>query len=594
MLNTPCRLFFPLDFSLVAETFQEMEKTSSRISLTDHLVSLFKKTPDDVIKKMVYLIQGKLYPDYEGIELGVGEKLTIRSIADSIGISIREVEDVYAKLGDLGETTAKISMKKYQQTFFSEKITVDRVYKTFEKIAKTSGPRSQLTKLRLVNSLLNDATPLESKYIIKFLLGNLRLGIADFTIIDALSITFTGDKSNRKFIENSYNICSDLGTVAETLAVKGINGLKELKITPLRPIRPMLAGRVSGPAEALERADNIISAEFKLDGERVQIHKDNSKIELFSRSLEKITSHYPDIVDPIKNLKVDKLILEGEIVPINILNNKIQPFQELMHRKRKYNITEIVKKYPINIYLFDILYYHDIDCTKYEYIKRREILENILKNKTKGIIDLVKQKTATNSKQIKRFFSLATQNGCEGLMLKQLNGQYRAGAREYLWMKLKREYDSTMGDSFDLTVVGALLGKGKRTGYYGALLLAVYDKETNTFQSTCKVGTGFSDANLEFLYNDLKKDIIKEKHHNVIANMKMDIWFKPRIVLEVIASEITLSPSHTAAINSIRENFGLALRFPKYSGKIRFDKNPEDSTTAQELIDIYKMQVKKT
>lgn len=594
MLNRPCRLFFPLDFSLVVETFQEMEKTNSRISLTDHLVSLFKKTPHDVIKKIVYLIQGKLYPDYEGIELGVAEKLTIRSIADSIGISIREVEDVYAQLGDLGEATAKISMKKYQQTFFSEKITVDRVYKTFEKIAKTSGPRSQLTKLRLVNSLLNDATPIESKYIIKFLLGNLRLGIADFTIIDALSITFTGDKSNRKIIENSYNICSDLGAVAEILAVKEINGLKEIKITPFKPIRPMLAGRVSGPKEALERADNIVSAEFKLDGERVQIHKDNSKIELFSRSLEKITSHYPDIVDPIKNLKVDKLIVEGEIVPINILNNKIQPFQELMHRKRKHNITEIVKKYPINLYLFDILYYDDIDCTKYEYIKRREILENILKNKMNGIIDLVKQKTANNSKQIKRFFSLATKNGCEGLMLKQLNSQYRAGAREYLWMKLKREYDSTTGDSFDLTVVGALLGRGKRTGYYGALLLAVYDEKTNTFQSTCKVGTGFSDANLEFLYNELKKDIIREKYRNVITNMKMDIWFKPRIVLEVIASEITLSPSHTAAIHSIRINFGLALRFPKFSGKIRFDKNPEDSTTAQELIDIYKMQVKKT
>jgi len=265
-----------------------------------------------------------------------------------------------------------------------------------------------------------------------------------------------------------------------------------------------------------------------------------------------------------------------------------------MHRKRKYNITEIVKKYPINLYLFDILYYHDIDCTKYEYIKRREILENILKNKMNGIIDLVKQKTANNSKQIKRFFSLATKNGCEGLMLKQLNSQYRAGAREYLWMKLKREYDSTTGDSFDLTVVGALLGRGKRTGYYGALLLAVYDEKTNTFQSTCKVGTGFSDANLEFLYNELKKDIIREKYRNVITNMKMDIWFKPRIVLEVIASEITLSPSHTAAIHSIRINFGLALRFPKFSGKIRFDKNPEDSTTAQELIDIYKMQVKKT
>lgn len=580
-----------MDFSFVAETFQKMEQTSSRISLTNHLVSLMKSTPKNTIKKMIYLIQGKLYPAYEGIELGLAEKLTIRSIADSIGISINEVDKVYSKVGDLGDAIAEISTKRYQQTLFTEKITVDRVYNTFEKIAKTSGSGSQTTKLRLVTSLLNDATPIESKYIIKFLLGNLRLGIADYTVMDALSITFTGDKLKRDLIEDRYNICSDLGTIAELLAQRGIEGLDEIKIIPLKPIRPMLATRISGPEEILERTNNLVAAEFKLDGERVQIHKDHPNVELYSRSLEKITESYPDIVEAVKGINIEKFILEAEIVPISI-NNKILPFQELMHRKRKYNIEENVKNYPIKVYLFDILFLSDRDLTSLEYVERRRMLEKLVKENNMEIIDLIQQKTVCKISQIKRFFSLAIRSGCEGLMFKQVKSRYRAGSREYLWMKLKKEYDKSLGDSFDLTIIGALLGKGRRTGYYGALLLATYDKETNTFHSTCKVGTGFSDKNLEFLYTELKKYILNKTDPRVVTKMKMDIWFKPVIVLEIIASEITLSPIHTAANNLIKENFGLALRFPKFS-RIRFDKNAEDSTSSNELLELYKMYLKK-
>jgi DNA ligase-1 len=219
-------------------------------------------------------------------------------------------------------------------------------------------------------------------------------------------------------------------------------------------------------------------------------------------------------------------------------------------------------------------------------------LETIVKENKNNTIDVVQQIVSSNFTQIENFFSQAKLDGCEGLMLKQLNSRYRAGAREYLWMKLKKEYDNALGDSFDLTVIGALLGRGKRTGYYGALLLASYDTNSDTFQSICKVGTGFSDQDLELIYNELKNYVVKEKQSNVITNTKMDIWFKPKLVLEVIASEITLSPSHTAAFGLIRDNFGLALRFPKYSGKIRYDKNPEDSTNSDELINLYKRQIK--
>ena len=581
-----------LDFSTIAEIFEDMEKTKSRLLLIDHLVDLLKKTPTSTIKIIVYLLQGKICPSYEGIQLGLAEKLTIKAISESTGITVKEVENIYGKIGDLGEAAKEITKNKFQRTLYSEKITVERIYSTFEKIAQSIGSRSQVIKLRLVNSLLNDATPLESKYIIKFLLGTLRLGIAEYTIIDALAIAFTGNRTNRKKIEEKYNVYSDLGRIAEILSTEGLEGVNEIKITPLKPIRPMLAERVTDPREALKRSNSMIALEYKLDGERVQIHKDKSEVQLFSRSLEKITFHYPDIIDSLKNFKINSYILEAEIVSINLTTKEIQPFQELMHRKRKYDIQDIVKKYPIKVYLFDLLYIEGKDLTNYEYIKRRKILESVIKENKNNTIDVVQQIVSSNLNQIENFFIQAKLDGCEGLMLKQLNSRYRAGAREYLWMKLKKEYDNALGDSFDLTVIGALLGRGKRKGYYGALLLASYDQNSDTFQSICKVGTGFSDQDLELIFNELKNYVVKEKQSNVITNMKMDIWFKPKLVLEIIASEITVSPSHTAAFGLIRDNFGLALRFPKYSGKIRYDKNPEDSTNSEELINLYKRQVK--
>ena len=582
-----------MDFLAIAEIFEEMQKTNSRLVLIDHLVTLFKRTPVNTIKKIIYLLQGKLFPSSEGIELGLGEKLTIKAIAESTGISVKEVEENYNKIGDLGETAKEIAKNRYQQTLLNEKITIERIYSTFEKIAKSLGSQSQIIKLRLVSSLLNDATPLESKYIIKFLLGNLRLGIAEYSIIDALAIAFTGNRNNRKKIEEIYNIYTDLGTIAEILLEKDLEGLNDLQITPLKPIRPMLAERIMDPKEGLKRANGKVALEYKLDGERVQIHKNNTEVQLFSRSLERITNHYPDIVEAVRKFSIHSCILEAEIVPLDLVTKKIQPFQELMHRKRKYNISDVILKYPIKVFLFDILYLEGNNLTQYEYRQRRAILQSIVKTNRNNTIELVKQNISSNLNQIEIFFRKAKYEGCEGLMLKQLDSKYRAGAREFLWMKLKKEYGTTLVDSFDLTVIGALLGKGKRTGYYGALLLAAYDKKSDTFQSICKVGTGFSDHDLELIYNELKNYVVDKKYYNVNTNLKMDIWFTPKLVIEIIASEITLSPLHTAAYGLIKENFGVALRFPKYSGKIRLDKKPEDSTNTSELVQLFNKQVKR-
>jgi DNA ligase 1 len=583
---------YRVDFSTIVDTFEQMDQTSSRLALTEFLVLLLKKTPIDIIEKVIYLIQGKLYPDYEGIELGLAEKMALRSLANSIGIDIATLEEVYRKTGDIGDSAQELMKKKNQTTLFGEKMTVERVYSTFDKIARTAGPGSQEMKMRLVSSLLNDATPREGRYIMKFAVGTLRLGIADYTVLDALALAFTGDKSNRRILEIAYNVSSDLGAVAKLLATKGLESVKLLQITLYKPVRPMLAERVSTADEALDRMNNsAASAEYKLDGERLQIHKGKDNVQLFSRRLEKITDHYPDVAEAINSISnVKGMILEAEVIAVNADTGEFLPFQELMHRRRKYGVREAVEDYPVVINIFDVLYFNGIDRTGLSYQKRRKLIEKILHSSNNENMKLVPQIIVKNTEQVEKFMADAIEKGCEGLMIKQLSSTYRAGAREFAWIKLKREYRSDLADTLDLVIVGALYGRGRRVGKYGALLLAVYDPKADLFRSTCKVGTGFTDQHLQDFYSNLEKHIITHRHARVDTGMEMDVWFEPKAVIEVAASEITLSPSHTAAKNSIREKFGLALRFPKFTGKIRYDKKPEDATDVEELVSMYRSQ----
>ncbi|HYK09111.1 MAG TPA: ATP-dependent DNA ligase [Candidatus Eisenbacteria bacterium] len=581
-----------MNFSLIVDTFEQMEQTSSRLALTDYLVSLLKITPSDIIDKVIYLIQGKLYPDYEGIELGLAGKMAIRILAYSSGLSIAAVEEIYRKTGDLGDTASEVMKSKNQTTLFADKMTVERVYLTLDRIARTVGSGSQEVKLRLVSSLLSDATSRESRYIMKFVMGTLRLGIADYTVMDALALAFTGDKSNRKILENAYNVSSDLGTVAKLLATKGLESIRSLQITLYKPIRPMLAERVRTAEEALERMDGRAAVEYKLDGERIQVHKGKGKVELFSRRLEKITDHYPDVAEAIKSINTEEAILEAEVVAINPLTDEFLPFQELMHRRRKYDIKQAMENYPVVMNFFDVLYMDGDDKTSLTYLQRRKLIKKIIQGSRNEKTRLVPQIIVEKSEQIDKFMASAIENGCEGLMIKQLKSTYRAGNREFAWVKLKREYRSDLADTLDLVIVGALYGRGRRVGKYGALLLAAYDSKSDVFRSTCKVGAGFTDQHLEQFLDNLETHLITHRHARVDTGMEMDVWFEPKIVIEVIASEITLSPSHTAAINSIRQGFGLALRFPKFTGKIRYDKKPEDATDVEELVSMYKQQMR--
>jgi len=580
-----------MQFSIIAEMFEKMENTSKRIELTNILVELLKKTPKKIIPNVVYLLQGILRPNFEGVELGVAEKLAIRSISKSSGLSIKKIEDDYKNCGNLGLTASNILKLKTQTTFTEEKITLERVYETLIKIANAEGKGSQDLKMKYISSLLNDATPIEAKFVLNILLGTLRLGIAENTVMDALSIGFTGKKENREQVEAAYNVSSDLGKVAEVIAHEGLDGIKKFQISLFNPIRPMLADRIKSEEDAIKKMPAEFAAEYKLDGERVQIHKQMDKIILFSRSLENITKYYPDIVENIGNsLDINDGIFEAEIVAINENTGDFLPFQELMHRRRKYKLKEAVLQYPITVNFFDVLYFDGKNCLGLKYSERRKILESSVKEN--NFAKLVPIAMVKNENQIEDFLENSINSGCEGLMLKILDSPYRAGVRGGNWLKLKREYRNELGDSLDLVVIGAYFGKGRRTGRYGTLLLATYNEEKDNFPSICKVGTGFTDESLDQLYQILSNKVILKKNPRVESEMEADVWFEPELVLEIVASEITLSPIHKTELDIIRKGSGLALRFPKFTGKIRIEKGPEDASTGEEVSSLYKGQTK--
>ncbi|MCD6445588.1 ATP-dependent DNA ligase [Candidatus Bathyarchaeota archaeon] len=583
-----------MEYALIADAYEKIEATTKRLEMTDLLVELLKKTPKEIIDKVVYLTQGKIYPDFVQLEIGVAEKLAIKALARASGRREKEIEEDLKKTGDIGETAQKFIAKKRQVTFFKKALTVERVYETLDKMAKASGSGAIDLKTALLAGLLADASPKEAKYLMRTVTGNLRLGIADMTVLDALAIAYGGGKEAREFLERAYNISSDLGRVAKVLVEEGLESIKKFHVTVGEPIRPMLAERLSSPEEILEKLGGKCAAEYKYDGERIQAHKKGNQITLFSRRLENISSQYPDAIQLLKeHVKTDEAVLEGECVAIDLDTGELRPFQELMHRRRKYGIEKAMEEYPVSLFLFDALYVNGKDLTLQPYMVRRKTLEEIIKQSDR--VQLAKRIITNNVEELEKFFLEAIENGCEGLVCKSIGKEsiYQAGARGWLWIKYKRDYKSEMTDTVDLVVVGAFHGRGKRAGTYGALLLAAYNPDRDIFETVTKCGTGFTDEDLAKLPKTLEKHVVPHKHPRVQSLLKADVWFEPAVVLEILGAEITLSPVHTCAMNKIRKESGLAIRFPRFTGNYRFDKAPEDATTTNEIIEMYQKQLKK-
>ena len=606
-------------FLKVAEHFSGIGGVSSRLEMTKLLVDMLDALPADEIDKAIYLSQGVLGAGYKAAEIGLGENLMITAIAKATGYSEKEVEAAYKKKGDLGKVVEEISARKKQQSLFTQQLSLGKVFANFEKIAASTGHGSQDLKIKLMAELFNSAQPLEARYIARIPIGKMRLGIGDPTVMDSLAVIYSGEfvKENKKIvkeiektlkekneekrkkefelrvkqklreiIEEKYNIHSDLGDIAKLLKKKGLKGLDDIEISAGVPIRPTLAERLPSAEEIVEKLGKCL-VESKYDGFRLQVHKDGKDIVIFSRQSENVTHMFPEIVAAIKEqVKAKKAIFEGEALAYNDETQEYQPFQVTIQRKRKYDIAEKSKEMPLKLFVFDVMMVEGKNVMGSPLKERRKILSGLI---SKGsTIELTKSILTDSPKDIEKFFEQSIEGGLEGIIAKDLDAKYIAGARKFSWIKLKRSYRGELNDSVDVVIVGYYAGRGKRTEFgLGGLLTCVYDENSDEFRSIAKIGTGMSEGQMQELHKMLSKERLSKKPARVDSELEPDHWCSPRYVIEVRADEITKSPVHTAG--RTKNESGFALRFPRMVS-FRTDKKPEQATTVREINGMYRKQ----
>jgi DNA ligase 1 len=575
-------------YEVVAETYRDLEQASGRLMLIDRLAALLAETPKELLPTVCYLCQGLVAPEFAGVDLGLAEKLALRAVATATGTEPEQVLAAVREAGDLGQAAEQLLAATAAER--DPSLEVAGVVDTLHEIARAGGSGSQGRKLNLLAGLLALSTPLEARYLLRLVTGNLRLGIGTPTILDALAQVYAGGRKNRTILERAYNICCDLGLVAATLASDGLTGVEGLKVRPGYPVRVMLAQRLSDAREILARLGGRCMAEYKYDGMRVQAHRTaDGRIELLTRRQERVSSQFPDVVELLQaGLGPREAILEGEVVAYDAAAGELRPFQEVMFRRRKHGIDEAARDVPVGLFCFELLYADGQDLTNLPYLDRRARLADAV-----TLSDRLRLTTAlevTTPQGLDAMFDQAVADGSEGLVCKSTGSDaiYQAGARGWLWIKLKRDYRTELADTVDLVVVGAYTGRGRRRGTYGAVLLAAYDPDAEIYQTVGRCGTGFSDAELSALPTRLAPLRRTQRPARVDSRVPADVWFEPSLVLEVLVAELTLSPNHTAGWGQLKDQAGLSMRFPRFTGRWRDDKEPQDATTAQQLIDLYR------
>ena len=577
-------------FSKIADTFAALESTSSRLEMTDILARSFEGMNPSDLRNTIYLSQGMLHPDFYPEKLGMADRLILQSIASTSGNPVEKVEQMWIREGDTGTVAEELIANKKQMSLFSEPLTLENVVAGLRSIESSEGKDSQNKKIKILSSMLHDAEPLEARYLCRIVTGRMRVGASSMTILDALAQCYA-DKENRPEIERAFNVTCDLGLVGETLAREGMEGIGKIKVTRGSPIKVMLAERLPSLGEVMERMGGRCGMEFKYDGMRAQIHITKDSARIYSRRLENLTDNFPDICDRLrKNLKGKEAIIEGECVAVNAEDGSLMPFQNVTHRRRKHDMESAINDVPVKIFMFDILYLDGEDLTLRPYPERRRILSETFEMDDK--VGMTTMEIIESTEAAEEFFDRAISSKCEGVMAKSLSDEsiYRAGSRGFLWIKYKKDYHETLTDSFDLVVVGAFYGMGKRAGKYGALLMATFDQETGQYCTVCKLGTGFDDAFLDGMPALLDEYRSDKQPKSVNAKMVPDVWFEPTVVLEVVGAEISQSPIHTAAYGWIKDETGIGIRFPRFTGRVRDDKGPEMSTSVQEIYEMYEMQ----
>src|SRR3990172_2634742 len=549
-------------FAELAEYLEKLEGTASRLEMTRILAELFSRTKLEDARLVAYMTQGSLGPAYKSPDFGIADKQMLKALGP-------RANELFKKLGDLGLVAEKLNKESGIRNH-----GIKEVYDKLLEIAQAGGGGSQELKMKLIGELVDHLSGKEAKYAVKMILGKLRTGFSDMTVLDSLSWMIAGDKSLRQQIESMYNVRADLGEIAsEIVRHKKPRKLGSEIGTPVLMAR---AERAKDAAEIWER-NGRCALEYKLDGLRIQAHVQRNKISLFSRGLENVTSMYPDVVEGLaKQIKHDCMV-EGEMIALG-KDGRFLPFQETVQRKRKYQITEMAGKIPLTIYLFYVFAGEKKDVANKNHDEGRKRLEElVIPGKT---VRLMPKKTAESTKDIEEFFGRAIGDGCEGIIAKKSDGIYAAGARNFKWIKYKKSYDkSTLADTIDAVVMGYDVGQGKRSGFgIGDFLIGVYDHKSDKYLTVAKVGTGLTDEEwreLKVKCQNLKVKSIPD-NYAVSKQMECDFWVEPRLVAEIRADEITKSPMHTS---------GYALRFPRFEGWR--EKKPEEATDISEIKRLY-------
>uniref|UniRef100_A0AAR2IQZ9 DNA ligase n=1 Tax=Pygocentrus nattereri TaxID=42514 RepID=A0AAR2IQZ9_PYGNA len=590
-------------------------------TLSNLLRSVILLSSDDLLC-CVYLCLNQLGPAYQGLELGVGETVLMKAVAQATGRQLDKIKAEAQEKGDLG-LVAESSRSNQRMMFAPANLTAKGVFSKLKEIGNMSGNSAMNKKIDIIKGLFVACRFSEARYIVRSLAGKLRIGLAEQSVLAALSqavcLTPPGQEfppsvidagkgmsteSRRGWLEEkglilkqTYCEMPNYDVIIPVLLKEGIDELpNHCKLTPGVPLRPMLAHPTKGVGEVMKRFDEAaFTCEYKYDGERAQIHiLENGEVRIFSRNQEDNTSKYPDIILRIPQVKKESVrccVLDSEAVAWDREKKQIQPFQVLTTRKRKdVDASEI--KVQVCVYAFDLLYLNGESLVKEPLSRRRALLRESFVEK-EGEFVFARSLDSCNTETIAEFLEQSVRDSCEGLMVKTLekDATYEIAKRSHNWLKLKKDYLEGVGDTVDLCVIGAYLGKGKRAGSYGGFLLACYDEENEEFQSVCKIGTGFKDEDLEQHYKFLKEHVLPKPrpYYRVDQSAEPDVWLDAVQVWEVKCADLSLSPIYKAAMGLVDPEKGISLRFPRFL-RIRDDKKSEDATTGAQIADLYKKQ----
>ncbi|XP_076156354.1 DNA ligase 1 isoform X2 [Alosa pseudoharengus] len=609
----------------VARTFEKIEEDSGRLrnieTLSNLLRSVILLSPDDLLC-CVYLCLNQLGPAYQGLELGVGETVLMKAVAQATGRQLDKIKAEAQEKGDLG-LVAESSRSNQRMMFAPANLTSRGVFVKLKEIASMSGNSAMNKKIDIIKGLFVACRHSEARYIIRSLAGKLRIGLAEQSVLAALSqavcltppgqefppaVVDAGKKmsteSRKSWLEEkglilkqTYCEMPNYDVIIPVLLKEGIDELpNQCKLTPGVPLKPMLAHPTKGVGEVMKRFDEAaFTCEYKYDGERAQIHiLESGEVRIYSRNQEDNTTKYPDIIARIPQVKkasVVSCVLDSEAVAWDREKKQIQPFQVLTTRKRK-DVDAADIKVQVCVYAFDLLYLNGKSLVREPLCARRALLRDSFEEQ-EGQFVFARSLDSLNTDAIAEFLEQSVRDSCEGLMVKTLerDATYEIAKRSHNWLKLKKDYLEGVGDTVDLCVVGAYLGKGKRAGGYGGFLLACYDEDNEEFQSVCKIGTGFKDEDLEQHYNFLKEHILPKArpYYRVDQSAEPDVWLDAVQVWEVKCADLSLSPVYKAGMGLVDPEKGISLRFPRFL-RIRDDKKPEDATSASQVADLYKRQ----